>query len=162
MVSAPSIRGTTGIACAKGIIKITTMTATKMSLASRAGLLTRRTLTPLLALIHRSAWKGYSPKFALTEFHEVRAGQPYRGPRLDRPSGWEAATTREPMMRQNDEESTRLPPGYTLDLIGDPCVIVLSRADGTMVARFTNSVDPEEIKRAAEEDRSRVELEPDG
>jgi hypothetical protein len=66
------------------------------------------------------------------------------------------------MMRQNDEESTRLPPGYTLDLIGDPCVIVLSQADGTMVARFTNNVDPEEIKRAAEEDRFRVELEPDG
>jgi hypothetical protein len=65
------------------------------------------------------------------------------------------------MMRQNDE-STRLPPGYTLDLIGDPCVIVLSRANGTMVARFTNNVDPQEIRRAAEEDRSRVELEPDG
>jgi hypothetical protein len=66
------------------------------------------------------------------------------------------------MMRQNDEQSTRLPSGYTLDLIGDPCVIALRRADGTMVARFTNSVDPEEIWRAAEEDRSRVELEPDG
>ena len=65
-------------------------------------------------------------------------------------------------MRQNDEESTRLPPGYTLNLIGDPCVIVLSRADGMMVARFTNNVDPEEIRRAAEEDRSRVELEPAG
>jgi hypothetical protein len=66
------------------------------------------------------------------------------------------------MMRQSDEENTRLPPGYTLDLIGDPCVIILSRADGTMVARFTNNVDPEEIRRAAEEDRSRKELEPDG
>jgi hypothetical protein len=92
----------------------------------------------------------------------LRAGRPYRGPRLDGPSGCAAATIREPMMRQNDEESTRLPPGYTLDLIGDPCVIVLSRADGTMVARFTNNVDPEEIRRAAEEDRSREELEPDG
>jgi hypothetical protein len=30
-------------------------------------------------------------------------------------------------MRQSDEENTRLPPGYTLDLIGDPCVIVLKR-----------------------------------
>jgi hypothetical protein len=31
-----------------------------------------------------------------------------------------------------------------------------------MVARFTNNVAPEEIRRAAEEDRSREELEPDG
>jgi hypothetical protein len=50
-------------------------------------------------------------------------------------------------------ESTRLPAGYTLDLRGDPCVIVLRRADGTVVARFTKHVDPEEIRQAAEEDR---------
>jgi len=56
------------------------------------------------------------------------------------------------MMRQNDE-TTRLPPGYTLDLLGDPCVIVVRRADGTVVARFTNNVDPEQIRRAAEEDQ---------
>ena len=92
----------------------------------------------------------------------LRAERPYRGPRLDGPSGCAAATTREPMRRQNDEESTRLPPGYTLDLIGDPCVIVLNRANGTMVARFTNNVDPQEIRRAAEEDRSREESEPEG
>jgi len=56
------------------------------------------------------------------------------------------------MMRQNDE-TTRLPPGYTLDLLGDPCVIVVRRADGTVVARFTSNVDPEQIRRAAEEDQ---------
>jgi hypothetical protein len=56
------------------------------------------------------------------------------------------------MMRQNDE-ITHLPPGYTLDLLGDPCVIVVRRADGTVVARFTNNVDPEQIRRAAEEDQ---------
>jgi hypothetical protein len=50
-------------------------------------------------------------------------------------------------------ESTRLPAGYTLDLRGDPCVIVLRRADGTVVGRFTNNVDPEEIRQAAEGDR---------
>ena len=55
-------------------------------------------------------------------------------------------------MRQNDE-ITHLPPGYTLDLLGDPCVIVVRRADGTVVARFTNNVDPEQIRRAAEEDQ---------
>jgi hypothetical protein len=55
-------------------------------------------------------------------------------------------------MRRNDE-STRLPPGYTLDLLGDPCVIVVRRADGTVVARFTKNVDPEQIRRSAEEDR---------
>jgi hypothetical protein len=38
-------------------------------------------------------------------------------------------------------------------LLGDPCVIVVRRADGTVVARFTNNVDPEQIRRAAEEDQ---------
>jgi hypothetical protein len=37
-------------------------------------------------------------------------------------------------------------------LLGDPCVIALRRADETVVARFTKFVDPEEIRRAAEED----------
>jgi hypothetical protein len=45
-----------------------------------------------------------------------------------------------------------LPSGYYLDLVGDPCVITLCRADGTVVARFTHASDPQEIKRAAEED----------
>ena len=52
--------------------------------------------------------------------------------------------------------STRLPAGYTLDLLGDPCVIVLRRADGTVAARFTKHVDPEQIRRAAEEDHRRA------
>jgi hypothetical protein len=46
----------------------------------------------------------------------------------------------------------RLPPGYYLDLIGDPCVISLCRPDGTVVARFTYDTDPEEIRRVVEED----------
>jgi hypothetical protein len=54
-------------------------------------------------------------------------------------------------MRPNNE-TTRLPPGYRLDLVGDPCVIVLRREDETMVARFTHNVDPDELRRAAEED----------
>jgi hypothetical protein len=45
-----------------------------------------------------------------------------------------------------------LPPGYKLDLIGDPDVIMLHREDGSIVARFTHSVSPLEIRRAAEED----------
>jgi hypothetical protein len=45
-----------------------------------------------------------------------------------------------------------LPPGYSLDLVGDPCVIVLRREDGTVVARFSHNVDPEEVRQAAEED----------
>ncbi len=52
-----------------------------------------------------------------------------------------------------DDETSRLPPGYRLDLVGDPCVIVLRREDATVVARFTHNADPEEIKRTAEEDR---------
>ena len=51
-----------------------------------------------------------------------------------------------------DENSSNLPAGYTLDLAGDPCVIVLLRADGAVVARFTQNVDPQEVRRAAEED----------
>ena len=58
------------------------------------------------------------------------------------------------LMRQ-DDNTTHLPPGYRLDLVGDPCVIVLLREDGTVVARFTHNVDPKEIRRAAEEDRDR-------
>jgi hypothetical protein len=55
-------------------------------------------------------------------------------------------------MTNRNDETTRLPAGYELDLLGDPCVIVVRRADGTVVARFTRHVDPEEVRRAAEED----------
>jgi hypothetical protein len=54
------------------------------------------------------------------------------------------------MMR--GDTSSRLPEGYSLDLMGDPCVIILRRTDGTVVARFTHNVDPEEIRRSAEAD----------
>ncbi len=50
------------------------------------------------------------------------------------------------------DETSRLPPGYSLDLVGDPCVIVLRRSDGTVVASFTRAATPEQIRRAAEED----------
>jgi hypothetical protein len=60
------------------------------------------------------------------------------------------------------KRTTRLPPGYRLDRIGDPDVIVLRREDGTVVARFTQNADPKEIRQAAEEDRARVEAESDG
>ena len=55
------------------------------------------------------------------------------------------------MMRE-DDTTTRLPPGYRLDLVGDPCVIALVREDGTVVARFTHNADPEEVRLAAVED----------
>ena len=55
------------------------------------------------------------------------------------------------MVREKNK-STRLPPGYRLDLVGDPCVIVVRLEDGTVVARFSHNVDPEEIRQAAEED----------
>jgi hypothetical protein len=51
-----------------------------------------------------------------------------------------------------EDESSRLPAGYSLDLKGDPCVIILRRPDGTIVARFTHAVDPEEVRRTAEAD----------
>ena len=55
------------------------------------------------------------------------------------------------MVRQN-ETTPRLQSGYRLDLLGDPCVIVVRREDGTVVARFTHNVDPEDVRRVAEED----------
>jgi hypothetical protein len=61
-----------------------------------------------------------------------------------------------------DEETSRLPPGYRLDLVGDPCIIILRGPDGAVVARFSRNVDPEEIRQAAEEDRERAEEKPDG
>ncbi len=51
------------------------------------------------------------------------------------------------------QKPSRLPAGYRLDLIDDPCIIILRRPDGTVVARFTHNVDPEEIRRAAEADK---------
>ena len=59
-------------------------------------------------------------------------------------------------------EPTRLPHGYALDLLGDPCVIVLRREDETILARFTNNVEPEEIRRAAEEDHREPSGEEEG
>ena len=52
----------------------------------------------------------------------------------------------------SDQNPSNLPAGYYLDLVGDPDVIVLRREDGSIVARFLPSVDPQEIRRAAEED----------
>ena len=52
-----------------------------------------------------------------------------------------------------DYDTLRLPPGYRVDLVGDLCVLTLCRADGAVVARFTHVTDPEEIRRATEEDR---------
>jgi hypothetical protein len=48
--------------------------------------------------------------------------------------------------------SDLLPSGYYLDLTRDPGVITLCRADGTVLARFTRTADPQEVRRAAEED----------
>jgi hypothetical protein len=55
-------------------------------------------------------------------------------------------------VRDDEQKTSWLPPGYRLDLIGDPCVIILRRPNGTVVARFTHNVDPEEIRQAAEAD----------
>ena len=45
-----------------------------------------------------------------------------------------------------------MPPGYRLDPLRDPSVIVLLRPDGTVVARFTHAADPQQIRHAAQED----------
>jgi hypothetical protein len=50
------------------------------------------------------------------------------------------------------DETSWLPPGYSVDLVDDPDVIILRRPDGTVVARFTHAADTEQIRRAAQED----------
>jgi len=62
----------------------------------------------------------------------------------------------------SDDLTSGLPEGYHLDLLSDPCVIILRRPGEAVVARFTPFADPKEIRRAAEEDRARVEADPDG
>ena len=53
-----------------------------------------------------------------------------------------------------DDKISRLPPGYRLDLVGDPCIIILRGPDGEVVTRFSRDVDPEGMSRtAAEADR---------
>ena len=53
----------------------------------------------------------------------------------------------------SEDTTARLPPGYTLDLVGDPCIIILRNPAGALVARFPRNVDADEVRRAAEEDR---------
>jgi hypothetical protein len=48
-----------------------------------------------------------------------------------------------------DDKTSRLPPGYRLDLVGDPCIIILGGPDGEVVARFSRDVDPLGIRRTA-------------
>ena len=50
-----------------------------------------------------------------------------------------------------NDKTLRLRPGYRLDLVGDPCIIILRGPDGAVVARFSRNGDLEEIRRAAEE-----------
>ncbi len=47
-------------------------------------------------------------------------------------------------------DTSRLPSGYRLDLVGDPYVVTLCRSDGTVVSRFTHATDREHIRRADE------------
>ena len=53
----------------------------------------------------------------------------------------------------SDDRSSRLPPGYTLDIVGDPCILILRNPDGAVVARFPRNVNTDEVRRAVEEDR---------
>jgi hypothetical protein len=52
-----------------------------------------------------------------------------------------------------EDKTSRLPPGYHLDLVSDPCIIILRGPDGEVVARFSRDVDPEEIRRTTAEAR---------
>jgi hypothetical protein len=62
----------------------------------------------------------------------------------------------------HDDLISGQPAEYYLDLLSDPCVIILRCPGETIVARFTPFADPKEIRRAAEANRKRrAELEPD-
>jgi len=97
---------------------------------------------------------------------------PPRGPKRPRkprvPSEPKAAAnskrslSRSDQTRQYDNLTSGLPADYHLDLLSDPCVIILRRPGERVVARFSPFADPKEIRRTAEEDRERVEVEPDG
>ena len=52
------------------------------------------------------------------------------------------------------DSASRLPPGYALDLVSDPCVLILRNPEGKIVAHFIRKVDLEEVRLAAEEDRA--------
>ncbi len=44
----------------------------------------------------------------------------------------------------HDRSGSRLPEGYGLDLVGDPCIVILRDPEGEIVARFARDIDPEE------------------
>ena len=71
----------------------------------------------------------------------------YHGQHTDHPI-WRKGLT-----AVRDYDTLRLPAGYRLDLVGDPCVVTLCRSNGTVVGYFTHATDPEELRRAAKEDR---------
>ena len=73
-----------------------------------------------------------------------------------------ASSTQRGLRLIRDDLTSGLPTGYHLDLLSDPCVIILCRPAESIVARFTPFADPKEIRRAAEEDRESDESEPDG
>ena len=78
----------------------------------------------------------------------------YRGRSSERQTkGKELGGGRNDIQAVRDYDALALPAGYRLDRVGDPCVLTLCCSDGTVVARFTHATDPEEIRRAAEEDR---------
>ena len=55
------------------------------------------------------------------------------------------------------DKPLELPPGYVLDVVSDPNVLVLRRLDGSSVAAFSaRSADPTEVCRAAEEDQRKL------
>jgi hypothetical protein len=56
----------------------------------------------------------------------------YRRLYTEGPSSCGGAT----LMVRQEEGTTRLLPGHQLDLVGDPCVVVLRREGGTAVSRL--------------------------
>lgn len=52
------------------------------------------------------------------------------------------------------DKPLELPPGYVLDIVSDPNLLILRRLDGSSVAAFSGrSADPTEVRKAAEEDQ---------
>ncbi len=56
----------------------------------------------------------------------------------------------------NDYDPMRVMPGYRMDIVPEPDVIILRRSDGSEVAKFSMlGATLEEIERAAQEDHRR-------
>jgi hypothetical protein len=74
--------------------------------------------------------------------------------RTSGPAGAASGHTQEASPIRGDRDDIGLPAGYRADPLSEPGLVVVRGPDGVVVARFTLFADPEEVRRAAEQDES--------